>query len=150
MLHEKIKYTDYDGNTVEEVFDFNLNKAELMKMELSTSGGIQTLVQTLIKNRDGKTIMETIEKLILMAYGEKSPDGKRFVKSAELSEAFKQTEAFSELYCKLCTNAEEAARFFNAVVPPEVAEEAAKHDAAEGLPNLTVITPPSEEADDGK
>lgn len=150
MLHKKIPYTDYDGNQVEEVFDFNLNKAELMKLELSTSGGIQTMVQTLIKNRDGKAIMETIEKMILMAYGEKSADGKRFVKSQELSEAFKQTEAFSELYCELCTNAEEAAKFFNAVVPPEVAEEAAKHNVIEGLPNLTVITPPSAEADDGK
>ena len=150
MLHEKITYTDYDGNQVEEVFDFNLNKAELMKMELSTQGGVLTMMQTLIKNRDGKTIMQTIEDMILASYGEKSADGKRFVKSKELSEAFKQTEAYSELYCKLCTNAEEAARFFNAVVPPEVAEEAAKHDTIEGLPNLTIITPPSQETDDGK
>lgn len=150
MLHEKITYTDYDGNTVEEVFDFNLNKAELMKMELSTQGGVETMVQTLIKNRDGETIMNTIEKIILMAYGEKSADGKRFIKSEELSQAFKQTEAFSELYCKLCTNAEEAARFFNAIVPPEVAAEAEKHRNEEGLPNLTVITPPSVETGDSE
>ena len=149
MLHEKISYTDYDGNKVEEVFDFNLNKAELLKMELSTQGGVAGMINTLIKTRDSEAIMTTIEKFILMAYGEKSPDGKRFVKSPELSEAFKQTEAYSELYCKLVTNAEEAARFMNAVIPPEIAAEASNVQAADVLPNLTVITPPTE-VDDGK
>ena len=150
MLHEKIKYTDYDGNTVEEVFDFNLSKAELMKMELSTQGGVAGMINTLIKTRDSAAIMETIERFILMAYGEKSPDGKRFIKSPEMSEAFKQTEAFSELYCKLVTNAEAAAKFINSVVPPEIAAEADKVQAADVLPNLTVITPPATEVDDGK
>ena len=150
MLHEKIKYTDYDGNTVEEVFDFNLSKAELMKMELSTQGGVAGMINTLIKTRDSAAIMETIERFILMAYGEKSTDGKRFIKSPEMSEAFKQTEAFSELYCKLVTNAEAAAKFINSVVPPEIAAEADKVQAADVLPNLTVITPPATEVDDGK
>ena len=97
MLHKKINYTDYDGNKVEETFLFNLTKAELMRMELSTSGGVQNMVQTLIAKRDGAKIMEVFENLILKSYGEKSPDGKRFIKSPELSEAFKQTEAYSEL-----------------------------------------------------
>ena len=145
MLHKKIAYTDYDGNKVEETFSFNLSKAELMKMQLSTSGGVETMISTLIKNRDGKKIMDTIEAMILGAYGEKSADGKRFIKSKELSEAFKQTEAYSELFCDLCTDSKKAAEFFNAVVPPEVAEKAKEFDVESQLPDLTIITPPSNE-----
>lgn len=140
MLHKKISYVDYDGNQVEETFLFNLNKAELMKMELSTSGGVQTMVQNLIAKRDGKTIMDVFENLILTSYGEKSPDGKRFIKSKEISEAFKQTEAYSELFCELCTDANKAAEFFNAVVPADVAEEAKKHNETDVLPDIK-ITP---------
>lgn len=144
MLHKEINYTDYDGNQVKETFSFNLSKAELMKLQLSTSGGLETMIQTVIKNRDGKKIMDTIEAMLLMSYGEKSADGKRFIKSKELSEAFKQTEAYSELFCELCTDAKKAAEFFNAVVPPEVAEKAKDFNIEEELPNLTVITPKAE------
>ncbi len=138
MLHKKIKYTDYDGNQVEETFLFNLTKAELMRMELSTSGGIQNMVQTLIAKRDGAKIMEVFEDLILKSYGEKSPDGKRFIKSPELSEEFKQTEAYSELFCELCTNAEAAAEFFNSIVPPDIAAEAEKNKNADLLPDIKI------------
>lgn len=145
MLHKEIEYTDYDGNKVKETFSFNLNNAELLKMQLSTSGGVETMISTLIKNRDGKKIMDTIEAMILMSYGEKSSDGKRFIKSKELSEAFKQTEAYSELFCELCTDSKKTAEFFNAVVPPEVAEKAKEFNIKEALPDLTVITPPEDE-----
>lgn len=138
MLHKKINYTDYDGNQVEETFLFNLTKAELMRMELSTSGGVQNMVQTLIAKRDGAKIMEVFEDLILKSYGEKSPDGKRFIKSPELSEAFKQTEAYSELFCELCTNAEAAAEFFNGIVPPDIAAEAEKNKNVDLLPDIKI------------
>ena len=99
MLHEKISYTDYDGNKVEEVFDFNLNKAELLKMELSTQGGVAGMINTLIKTRDSEAIMTTIEKFILMAYGEKSPDGKRFIKSPEFDKVVQLSIPIVEEEC---------------------------------------------------
>lgn len=149
MLKRVINYVDYDGNQVSEEFTFNLNETELAKMELSTSGGVETMINNIIKKRDGKQIMDTIEAMILMSYGEKSPDGKRFVKSREISEEFKQTDAYNKLFMELITDAEKAADFFNSVIPPEIAEEVKKKKDADELPKLsTIITPP--DADDGK
>ena len=153
MLKKTINYVDYDGNQVSEEFTFNLNQAELAKLQLSTSGGVETMINNIIKRRDGKQIMDTIEAMILMSYGEKSADGKRFIKSREMSEEFKQTEAYSVLFMELISDAKHASEFFNGVVPPEVAAEVEKQKSADGLPKLTtIITPPTEAdvTDDGK
>lgn len=126
MLKKLINYTDYDGRDRSENFYFYLSKAELMEMELSSVGGMQNLIQLIIEKQDIPKIMEAFKTIILKAYGEKSPDGRRFIKSKELSEAFSQTEAYSNLYMELVTNAEAAAMFINGIVPEDVAEYAAK------------------------
>lgn len=121
MLKKLIKYTDYDGRERSENFYFYMSKAELMEMELSTVGGMQNLIQLIIDKQDIPKIMEAFKTIILKAYGEKSPDGRRFIKSKELSEAFSQTEAYSNLYMELVTNADAAAVFINGIVPEDVA-----------------------------
>jgi hypothetical protein len=125
MLKKLIKYTDYDGRERSENFYFYMSKAELMEMELGTVGGMQNLIQLIIDKQDIPKIMEAFKTIILKAYGEKSPDGRRFIKSAELSEAFSQTEAYSNLYMELITNADAAAAFINGIVPEDVAQAAA-------------------------
>lgn len=120
MLKKLIKYTDYDGVERSENFYFNLTKAELMDMELSTVGGMRQLLQSIIDKQDIPKIIDAFKTIIFKAYGEKSPDGRRFIKSKELSEAFSQTEAYSELYMSLISNAEEAAAFINGIVPSDV------------------------------
>jgi len=126
MLKKLINYTDYDGRNRSENFYFYLSKAELMEMELSSVGGMQNLIQLIIEKQDIPKIMEAFKTIILKAYGEKSADGRRFIKSKELSEAFSQTEAYSNLYMELVTNAEAAATFINGIVPDDVAQAAAK------------------------
>ena len=126
MLNKLINYVDYVGRERSENFYFYLSKAELMEMELSSVGGMQNLIQLIIEKQDIPKIMEAFKTIILKAYGEKSPDGRRFIKSKELSEAFSQTEAYSNLYMELVTNAEAAAMFINGIVPEDVAEYAAK------------------------
>ena len=117
MLKKTIAYTDYEGNERKEDFYFNLTKAEILEMELSTTGGLDKLVDKIVKERDGKKIVEIFKEIILKSYGEKSLDGKRFIKNQELTEAFMQTEAYSELFVELATNAEVAAEFINGIVP---------------------------------
>lgn len=117
MLKKTITYTDYDGEERTEDFYFNLNKAELAEMELSTQSGMKRLIERLQQERDNKKIVEIFKDIILRSYGEKSLDGKRFVKSKELSEAFAQTEAYSELFIELL-DAEKAAAFINGIMPP--------------------------------
>jgi hypothetical protein len=117
MLKKTIKYTDYDGKKREEDFYFNLNKAELTEMELSYNGGLVKMVEKIIAAQDGKEIVRIFKELILKAYGEKSLDGKYFQKSEERSIAFSQTEAYSELWMELTTNANAAAAFVNGIIP---------------------------------
>lgn len=121
MLKKTIAYTDYNGTQREEDFYFNLTKAELMEMEMSTSGGLAEMIQNIVKAQDAPAIIKVFKDLVLKAYGEKSLDGKRFMKVDEngtpLSIAFSQTEAYSNLFMELATNAEAAAEFVNGIVP---------------------------------
>lgn len=129
MLSKNIKYTDYNGVEREETFLFNLSKAELMEMEMGTTGGLAEMIKKIINTQDTPSIMEMFKKIILKAYGEKSADGKRFIKigpdGTPLSQAFAETEAYSELYMELVSNADSAAKFVNAIIPKEVSDQAA-------------------------
>ena len=120
MLKKSIKYVDYDGNEREEDFYFNLNKSELVKLQTSVPGGLEQMLKTIIGSKDGNKIMEMFAKVIHLAYGEKSPDGKRFVKSEELSDAFEQTLAYDQLYMELITDADKASAFVRAILPADI------------------------------
>ena len=130
MLKKTIKYTDYNGIERTEDFLFNLTKAEIMEMELGTTGGLAEKIQRIVDAQDAPAIMEIFKDIILKAYGEKSPDGKRFIKSKELADAFAQTEAYSELFMELATDADAASAFINGIVP--VAVDQAKVAAITG------------------
>ena len=117
MLKKTITYTDYDGNQRTEDFYFNLSKAELTEMELSAEGGLGKYYERIIAAKDSKLIVKEFKDLVLKAYGEKSPDGKRFIKNQELRDAFSQTEAYSELFMELATDAEAATKFINGITP---------------------------------
>ena len=120
MLKKIIAYTDYDGNKREESCYFNLTKSELTEMELSATGGLRQMIEKIIETRDGGRIMAIFKELILKSYGEKSPDGRRFIKSKELSEAFSQTGAYDELFMELVTDANKASDFIKAVIPADL------------------------------
>ena len=123
MLKKDIKYTDYNGTEREESFYFNLSKAELMEMEMGTAGGFAEMLQKVVAAQDAPTIIKIFKDLVLKAYGEKSLDGKRFIKSKDLSDAFAQTEAYSILFMELATNAEAASAFINGIIPADIKPE---------------------------
>lgn len=117
MLKKTITYTDYNGVERTESFYFNFTKAEIAEMELSTEGGLGERIQKIIEAKDTPTLVKIFKKLILDAYGVKSDDGKRFIKSKELSDEFAQTEAYSNLFMELATNSDSASAFVNGIVP---------------------------------
>ena len=117
MLKQPITYTNYNGIEITEDFYFNLTKAEIMEMEMSTSGGMAEMINKIVASQDAPAIIKIFKELILKAYGEKSADGKRFMKSEEISVAFSQTEAYSQLFMELATDADAAAKFVNGIVP---------------------------------
>lgn len=126
MLKKTINYTDYNGNDRTEDFYFNLSKAEVMEMEMSTSGGMAEMIQRIVAAQDAPAIIKIFKDLVLKAYGQKSPDGKRFVKSEELATEFAQTEAYSQLFMELATDADAAAAFVNGIVPADSSQTAIK------------------------
>ena len=123
MLKKTIKYNDYNGVERNEDFYFNLSQAELMEMEMSTTGGMTETIERIVQTQDAPAIIKIFKDLVLKAYGEKSADGKRFVKSEEIATAFSQTEAYSVLFMELATDADAAAEFIKGIVPAEAAKQ---------------------------
>ncbi len=135
MLKLTKTYTDYNGVERTEDLYFNLSKAEIMEMEMSIAGGLAGMITKIVAAQDTPAIVKIFKELILKAYGEKSPDGKRFIKSDEISTAFSQTEVYSELFMELATDADAAARFINGIVPSDVAAQASKTALAPATPD---------------
>ena len=126
MLAKKIKYVDYNGDDQERTFLFNLNKAEIAEMEMTTPGGLVNHINKITDAQDLPELTALFKTLILKSYGEKSSDGQRFVKSKELSTEFSETEAYSELFVELISNADAAANFVNGIVPTVSNEQIAE------------------------
>ena len=129
MLKKIITYTDYNGVERTEPFYFNLSKAELMEMELGVTGGMTEMLDKIISAKDAPSLMKTFKEMIMKSYGIKSDDGKRLIKSEELSIAFTQTEAYSVLFMELITDDKAAADFVNGIIPNEIQAEVAAQTA---------------------
>ena len=129
MLKKTITFTDYFGEKRTQDFYFNLNKSELIEMNFTTTGGMANMLDQIRNSQDTKKIYELFKDIILKAYGEKSPDGYRFIKSRELSEAFSQSEAYNELIVEMFSNPDAASSFMNGIIPPDLAAEAQKLSA---------------------
>ena len=123
MLKRTFTYVDYDGVERTEDCYFNLNKAEVAEMELSFEGGLAKYLNKISEAKNGKAIMEKFKWLILKAYGEKSADGRRFMKSDEISRSFAETEMYNILFMELVTDAKKASDFVAAILPPVDADK---------------------------
>lgn len=117
MFKKTVTYTDYDGVERTESFYFNLSEAEIVEMELGTEGGWRERMQRIIDSKDAPTIMREFKKLIMNSYGIKSDDGRRFIKSDDISRDFVQTEAYNQIFMELVTDAKAAAEFANGIAP---------------------------------
>lgn len=145
MRKENITYTDYNGEIRSEDYYFNMSKADVMKLEMTTEGGMEGYINKIINERDQKKIVDLFCDIIEMSYGIKTLDG-GFDKDPAHFKKFKQTEAYSELFMKLATDADYAAEFINGIMPNpaeskpvdrnEAAVERAKREAAEKIAKL--------------
>ena len=122
MLKKTITYVDYDGEERKEDFYFNLTKAELTEMNLSVNGGLLATIEKISQEKNMPRMITIFKDLILKSYGEKSLDGKRFIKNAQLTEEFTQTEAYSQLFMELATDADAAAAFIAGIVPKDISD----------------------------
>lgn len=123
MLKKTIKYTDYNGEQREEDFYFNLTKPEVIELEVGDGGSFSEYMNNIVRSKDAKEVFGIFKKLIAKAYGIKSPDGRRFIKSEEVSKAFFETEAYVELYMELLEDPVKAAEFVKQILPPDMRGE---------------------------
>lgn len=146
MFKEIIKYVDFNGTEREEEFYFNLTKAEVMEMELSIAGGMTSLLKRVVASQDNPEIIDIFKSILLKSYGVKSLDGRKFIKNQEVVDDFVQTEAFSEMFIRLATDAEYASKFINGVIPQvEAAEEENKVNGVKIPDNVPLAVAPKTE-----
>lgn len=136
MLRKEIKYKDFDGNDASDICYFNLSKTEIIKMQVGKAGGLTGFLQRLIETKDENLVVEQFDEFILKSYGVKSEDGKRFIKSPELSHAFSQSLAYDALFMELATDAEKMVEFITGLVPKELQTEMANIDVDAELAKL--------------
>lgn len=130
MLTKPVTYTDYNGVERTENFYFNLTEAEILEMQLSTTGGLAEMIQQVVDSNDQVAIIKIFKDLVLKAYGEKSADGKYFEKSQEISTRFSHSPAYSKIFMELATDADAAAAFVNGIVPAAMSKKLAEQGNA--------------------
>ena len=130
MLKKRITFTDYDGNERSEEFYFNLNEMELTKMNLNADGGsLDKILQKIIDTKDIKEVIKLFEMIILTAYGEKSMDGRTFIKNDEVRAKYTSSEAYNVLFMELIGDSKKASEFVRGIVPKDLAMAAAAREA---------------------
>lgn len=120
MFYIEKTYTDFNGNDRTEKFYFNLTEAECLEMMYSEAGGLEDYIQRIISAQDQEKILAIVKDLILRAYGEKSPDGREFMKNDDIRARFAATEAYSDIYMELGTDAEKLTGFFEKLIPTKL------------------------------
>ena len=117
MFKHTVKYVDFDGNNREEDLYFHLSPAEMTQFEYSVKGGMRNLLEKAIKDQDGPTLMKFFVRIVEMAYGRKTNDGRRFEKSREIYDDFAQTNAYNAMFMELVTDENFTKKFVDAVFP---------------------------------
>jgi hypothetical protein len=143
VLKRPITYEDFNGDTVTETFYFNLTKTELLNWQASVEGGMGAVLQRIIDTNDAHEIIKNMQDIILRAYGKKSDDGKRFIKSPEIREEFEQSAAYDALFMELSQSDDAAVTFLVGVMPKGFSEEAQKELAKEAATPTPPPVPPS-------
>ena len=125
MLKKTIKYKDFNEEEVSEDFLFHLSKVELVELEASHTDGLLAAMQRIVEANDNKSLIAEFQKIILMSYGVKSMDGKRFIKNEQMRDEFKSTRAYEALFMELVTDTDAAIAFMNGIIPPDIAPDEA-------------------------
>lgn len=148
MLVRTFNYTDFNGQKRSDTWYFNLSRAELLKMELGAWGGLDAMLKRLMREENPEKIMDMFEKVILSAVGEKSPDGRKFVKNDTIREDFKATQAYSDLFFELVTDPAKANAFLKGCVDEELAAAITANEKAQAEAEAKVLELPK--ADDAQ
>ena len=144
MIVKRIAYDTFDGDHITENFYFHLSKPEALSLSVSKDEGFQNYLRRISDAHNGKEIMAAVKNIILLAYGEKTPDGKSLIKSQEIRDRFEGSPAFDALFTELVTDDMKMSEFVKSLVPKDLdsfidkINAKAESEAANG-PDLKVI-----------
>ena len=133
MIKQDITYTNFEGEQETETLYFHLNKVELMEMQVSEKRGLAQYITDIQKAENNKEIFRLFKEIVLRAYGERSEDGKKFIKNERLREEFEGSLAYEELMVKIVTEADFAAKFVNGIMPAGMADQIAARMGQDSL-----------------
>ena len=136
MLKRMVTYKDFDDQEQTELLFFNLTGAEMMKVSVSHGGNIKEYIDSIVQANDAEKILALVEELILLSYGVKSEDGKRFVKSDQLREDFACSAAYSAIFTELAFDGEKQMAFVEGIMPPDWQELTARAEREAAKRNL--------------
>lgn len=152
MLKREIKFEDFNGNQTSEICYFNLSKPEIIMLEASHETGFGNFLQRLLESNNNAQLVQQFREIILMAYGEKSEDGKHFLKSEERKNLFSQSAAYEELFMELASDPDILMEFIKGVFPKDIVvqidqaqvdEMKAQHQALTAVPQPNPPAPTS-------
>lgn len=121
-----IQFENFDGETVSEDLYFHLNIKELQAME-EWPVPLTKRIADLTNTQDGKKAFELMRDIIEAAYGERSEDGKRFIKNEEVLKNFTQGLTYDEVIIKFIDGSMDLAKFIEGLLPKKVFELAKKN-----------------------
>lgn len=124
MLTKTITYTDLNGVEQTETHLFNMNKAELGRMQVKMDGKYIDYLQQLVDGKKIEALYDFFYNLVLDSYGEKSEDGKHFYKDAERRANFECSVAFSEILIDTIGDADKMSAFTKGILPPDMVTKA--------------------------
>lgn len=133
MIKQDITYTNFEGEQETETLYFHLNKVELMEMQVSEKRGLAQYITDIQKAENNKEIFRLFKEIVLRAYGERSEDGKKFIKNERLREEFEGSLAYEELMVKLVTETDFAVKFVNGIMPAGMADQIAARMGQDSL-----------------
>lgn len=132
MISKKVKYVDFNGNECEETLYFNMNEAEGVRLQhtgaavlgFDSKKEFSTVIEEVVKSGDNKALLDLLDMLLVESYGEKSEDGKRFIKTKAMKEAFIQSAAYPAVYVEIMKDEKAAKNFFKGIFSYNVKHKA--------------------------
>ena len=121
-----VQYQNWDGDLETEDLYFHLNIKELQEME-KWDVPLTKRIAKLTKTEDGTEAFELMRDIVEAAYGERSSDGKRFVKNPEVLKNFTQGLAYDEVILQFIDGTTDLAKFVEGLLPKKVFELAKKN-----------------------
>lgn len=150
MLKQVVQYEDYNGVSRTEELYFNITRMEFIdnidleqeirKIDSMSEGDKRELVPQEIK-----LILNLVKRLIKMAYGVRSEDGRHFRKNNEVWDDFVDSAAYDAFLEGLFLEPNKALDFMTGILPKDIRDEAMAQARAQGLdvPG-EVVEPPAE------